>query len=71
MKRCLSRGAAGSGRTDDNLESLEKRFNTYFNETQPIIKYYEGKNLLRSIDATKSPDEVFEDVKDLFKNLKD
>ena len=26
VERCLKRGKAGSGRTDDNLESLKKRF---------------------------------------------
>jgi len=25
MQRCLSRGEAGSGRSDDNLDSLRKR----------------------------------------------
>ena len=36
--RCLARGAAGSGRTDDNEESLRKRFVTYENATMPIIR---------------------------------
>lgn len=25
VERCLQRGAAGSGRSDDNIESLKKR----------------------------------------------
>ena len=36
--RCLGRGAAGSGRTDDNEESLRKRFVTYEEATMPIIR---------------------------------
>ena len=51
--RCLGRGAAGSGRTDDNEESLKKRFVTYENATMPIIKLFEEKNLVRTLDATK------------------
>ena len=37
--RCLGRGAAGSGRTDDNEESLRKRFVTYEQATMPIIRW--------------------------------
>lgn len=65
-QRCLDRGAAGSGRSDDNLESLKKRFDTYMNATMPIIEHYEEQDLVRKIDATRSPDEVFEDVEKLF-----
>nr|XP_053627725.1 UMP-CMP kinase 1-like [Cherax quadricarinatus] len=65
-QRCLDRGAAGSGRSDDNMESLKKRFDTYMNATMPIIEHYEALNLVQTIDATRSPEEVFEDVKPLF-----
>lgn len=65
-ERCLTRGAAGSGRSDDNLESLKKRFNTYVNETKPIIDYYEKLNLVRKIDATRDVDDVFKDVQRVF-----
>lgn len=30
-----------SGRNDDNIESLRKRFQTFRNETMPIVDYYE------------------------------
>jgi len=62
MNRCLQRGAAGSGRSDDNEESLKKRFNTYIGDTMPIIDYYNALGLVRKMDASKSPDAVFEDV---------
>ena len=43
--RLLERGKT-SGRSDDNIESIKKRFVTYENETKEIIKYYSqlGKN---------------------------
>merc|ERR1712059_55382 len=41
--RCLSRGAAGSGRSDDNEESLKKRFVTYEQATMPIIMLNNSK----------------------------
>ncbi|XP_045502039.1 UMP-CMP kinase [Colias croceus] len=68
-ERCLGRGAAGSGRSDDNLESLKKRFNTYLNDTMPIINHYDEKGLVRRVNAETSPQEVFEDVKKCFNAL--
>ncbi|KAG0719261.1 UMP-CMP kinase 2 [Chionoecetes opilio] len=65
-QRCLDRGAAGSGRTDDNLESLKKRFDTYMNATMPIIEHYEVQGLVRTIDATRGADHIFSDVQKLF-----
>lgn len=65
-QRCLDRGAAGSGRSDDNMESLKKRFDTYMNATMPIIKHYEEKDLVRTMDAAKGPDDIFVEVEKLF-----
>jgi len=68
--RCLGRGAAGSGRTDDNEESLRKRFVTYEEATMPIIRHFEKLNLVHQLDATKSPDEVFVDVQKVIESFK-
>jgi len=68
-ERCLSRGAAGSGRTDDNIESLTKRFVTYENATMPIIKHYEEQHLVKKIDATKTPEEVYVEVEEAIKSF--
>lgn len=65
-ERCLGRGAAGSGRSDDNLESIQKRFVTYISDTMPIINHYEAQNLVRKINAESSPEKVFESVKEVF-----
>lgn len=66
MARCLQRGAAGSGRSDDNEESLKKRFQTYVGDTMPIIEHYEKLGLVRKIDASQSPEDVFVDVQKAF-----
>jgi UMP-CMP kinase len=39
LNRLLKRGET-SGRSDDNIEVIKKRFATYENETKEIIKYY-------------------------------
>lgn len=70
IDRCLKRGQAGSGRSDDNMESLRKRFQTFNNETMPIVEHYRQLNLVQQIDGTQHPDTVFEKVKALFDAVK-
>ena len=66
LTRCLARGAAGSGRTDDNVDSLKKRFVTYMNATMPIIQHFNKLDSVRKIDAERSVEEVFADVEKCF-----
>ncbi len=47
-------------RKDDTEEIARERFATYFNETAPLIKFYEDKGVLYKIDANGSIDEVWE-----------
>lgn len=68
-ERCLARGKAGSGRTDDNAESLKKRFKTFYNDSLPIIEHYKKQDLVRQIDASVPADEVFVKVANAFDNL--
>ncbi|XP_026854176.2 UMP-CMP kinase isoform X1 [Electrophorus electricus] len=62
IDRCLERGKS-SGRTDDNRESLNKRIETFLQCTRPIIEQYERQGKVRTIDASHSVDEVFNNVK--------
>ena len=65
IKRILKRSET-SGRSDDNIESLKKRFQTYTNETLPIICHYEKLNKVRKINAEEPSEVVFEEIKKLF-----
>lgn len=47
-------------RKDDNEETAKARFETYFRETAPLVDYYKNKEVLRTIDANGSIDEVWE-----------
>ena len=60
QERLLERGKT-SGRTDDNLESIKKRFDTYTRETAPIIEYYKHQELVHKIDGTREVDTVWLD----------
>ena len=47
-------------RKDDTEETAKARFNTYFEQTAPLIKFYEEKGSLVKIDANGEVDEVWE-----------
>ncbi|XP_017468292.1 PREDICTED: UMP-CMP kinase isoform X2 [Rhagoletis zephyria] len=66
VERCLSRGQSGSGRSDDNLESLKKRIQTYNNDSLPIIKHFEQLGKVKKIDASPIANEVFKQVEEVF-----
>ncbi|EDV42885.2 uncharacterized protein Dana_GF18220 [Drosophila ananassae] len=66
VQRCLGRGQSGSGRSDDNMDSLKKRISTYNNDSLPIIKFFEGAGQVKKIDASPGADAVFGDVERVF-----
>ncbi|XP_016951387.1 UMP-CMP kinase [Drosophila biarmipes] len=66
VQRCLGRGQSGSGRTDDNMESLKKRISTYNNDSLPIIKFFEGAGQVKRVDASPDAEAVFGEVERLF-----
>ena len=47
-------------RDDDNEEIARKRFETYFEQTAPLVEFYEKKGVLHKIDANGSIDKVWE-----------
>jgi adenylate kinase len=49
-------------RDDDQPETVEKRLQVYHEQTQPLIDYYQGKGILRSVDGTRDLEEVFNDI---------
>lgn len=67
-RRLLARGET-SGRVDDNEETIDKRLETFENQTKPVIDYYDSRNNLKKVLAEASPDEVFTQVNDIFGNL--
>ena len=48
----------GGSRADDNAETLRKRLAVYHENTAPLLPYYDGKGLLRTVDGMASIDEV-------------
>mgnify|MGYP001559108392 CR=1 FL=1 len=53
-------------RTDDNEETIRKRFSVFKEQSLPLVEYYKKKNLLKEIEASyKSIDEVNKKVLEL------
>ena len=50
-------------RDDDKPATIQKRLDTYQNQTQPLIDYYEGHGILKAVDGNRAVDEVYVDVK--------
>jgi len=63
--RLLERGKT-SGRSDDNIKSIKKRFKTFVDQSMPVISYYSAKKMVRKIDASKPVDQVYKEVQKLF-----
>ena len=57
---CDKCGTELTQRKDDNEETAKARFETYFRETAPLVDYYKNKEVLRTIDANGTIDEVWE-----------
>ena len=53
---CDKCGAELVIRKDDNPETVKDRLVVYHRETEPLIKYYEEKGLLRRIDGDQGPE---------------
>lgn len=49
-------------RSDDNVETVQKRLETYEAQTRPLIDYYKTRGVLHSVDGTREPAAIYEDV---------
>ncbi len=49
-------------RDDDKPETVQNRLSVYHEQTQPLIEYYDKKNILKTVDGTKDMQEVFSNI---------
>ena len=64
LKRLLLRGET-SGRNDDNISSITKRFHTYLNVSYPVIEYFAQIGKLHRINSEASIDTVYSQSRDI------
>ena len=52
-------GEALVQRDDDKEETVKNRLSVYHEQTQPLINFYQERDILRTVDGTRPMDEVF------------
>lgn len=60
---CDNCGSELVHRADDTLESLKTRMTEYYNLTEPVLKYFEEKGLVKKINAGQDREKVWLDIK--------
>jgi adenylate kinase len=49
-------------RSDDRPEVVKERLRIYIEQTEPLIKYYDKKGILVTLDGEQSPDILFQQI---------
>ncbi len=62
IDRLLKRGAI-SGRSDDNIETINKRLEVYHSQTDPLREYYIKEGKYKPITGDGTIDDIFEKIK--------
>lgn len=52
-------------RDDDKPETVKNRLKVYHEQTQPLIDFYNGKGVLRTVDGTQDMQDVFRAIVDI------
>ncbi|CAG8633241.1 11196_t:CDS:2 [Paraglomus brasilianum] len=68
LTRLLHRGET-SGRVDDNIETIRKRFKTFVESSYPVVQYFEKKGKVKTVLCVDTPEKVYEKVKEIFKEI--
>ncbi|WP_024865230.1 adenylate kinase [Butyrivibrio sp. FCS014] len=59
---CDTCGSELVQRDDDKPETVQNRLSVYHEQTQPLIDYYNKKNILKTVDGTRDMQVVFGDI---------
>lgn len=69
LQRLLNRGKT-SGRSDDNIESIKKRFTTFVQTSLPVVEYFDDQHKVVKVDCNEPVDDVYSHVVSQFKEKK-
>jgi adenylate kinase len=61
IERLLKRSGI-EGRTDDTLDAIKRRLETYHRETAPLVEYYRVRGNLVPVHGDRSENEVFAEI---------
>lgn len=65
LRRLLHRGET-SGRADDNVDSIKKRFRTFVDTSMPVVDYYRQRGKVVEVDSTVAVETVTEEINAAF-----
>lgn len=51
-------------RDDDKPETIQRRLDVYQSQTAPLIEYYKGHGLLKTVNGEQAVDDVYKDMKE-------
>ena len=54
-------------RSDDNEETFKERFNTYLENTKPLLDYYRESGILYVVDNSGTPEDTFNKIESVIK----
>jgi len=57
-------------RDDDTEETVRERLRVYRAQTEPVLRYYRERGLVRDVDGNPPIEEVFEEIKRLISSIK-
>jgi len=57
-------------RDDDREETIKKRLEVYDSQTAPLIDYYSGKGILKSVQGVGDIDEIFSNIVSVLESVK-
>ncbi len=64
METCPTCGGEMYQRDDDKPETIENRLSVYEKNTAPLVEYYRGQGLLKTIDGDQSMEAVYASAKE-------
>ena len=67
MGICDDCGTELVSRSDDNEETFKERFNTYIENTKPLLDYYRESGILYVVDNSGTPEETFNKIESVIK----
>jgi adenylate kinase len=69
VKRLLKRGKE-TGRSDDNLETINNRIDVYNRQTIPVTYYYDKMHKHAAVEGTGSVDKIFDRIVEVIAKVK-
>lgn len=54
------------GRTDDNIDTIRKRFRVFIDSSLPVVQHYEADGKVARIRADRPPEDIYKEVRRAF-----